>query len=222
MSFEIKCPNCNQSLEAEEEMDGMEVECPGCNSPFTIKMPQVESPKIPELKECPYCGEDILAKAKKCKHCGEFLDDSLKPVFSEPQQSLPQKGSLPEKNLWKGHTSHMYYLGAHILWGIIGCLTLIGFLGNWICYLRAKSMKYKLSNKRISSEMGILSKQTAEVMIKDVRSVNLKQGIFERMFGLGTVEIGSAGTAGIEVSISGVSKPEQVKYLVTKLQNELL
>ena len=28
-----------------------------------------------EKKNCPYCGEEILAVAKKCKHCGEWLDD---------------------------------------------------------------------------------------------------------------------------------------------------
>lgn len=27
-----------------------------------------------KTKECPYCGEEILATAKKCKHCGEWLD----------------------------------------------------------------------------------------------------------------------------------------------------
>lgn len=26
-------------------------------------------------KECPYCGEEILAIAKKCKHCHEYLDE---------------------------------------------------------------------------------------------------------------------------------------------------
>ena len=31
-----------------------------------------------DSKNCPYCGEIILAIAKKCKHCGEFLDESLK------------------------------------------------------------------------------------------------------------------------------------------------
>ena len=28
-----------------------------------------------ETKECPACGEEILAKARKCKHCREYLDD---------------------------------------------------------------------------------------------------------------------------------------------------
>ena len=27
-----------------------------------------------EMKNCPYCGKEILAVAKKCKHCGQWLD----------------------------------------------------------------------------------------------------------------------------------------------------
>lgn len=29
-------------------------------------------------RECPYCGEEILATARKCKHCGEILDQALR------------------------------------------------------------------------------------------------------------------------------------------------
>ena len=36
-----------------------------------------------------------------------------------------------------------------------------------------------------------------EVSITEIRNLNLKQGIIERLFGLGSVEIASAGTAGI-------------------------
>lgn len=27
------------------------------------------------MKQCPYCGEEILIAAKKCKHCGEWLEN---------------------------------------------------------------------------------------------------------------------------------------------------
>ena len=29
---------------------------------------------LEDVKNCPYCGEEILAVAKKCKHCGEWLN----------------------------------------------------------------------------------------------------------------------------------------------------
>ena len=36
-----------------------------------------------EKKQCPYCGEEILAIAKKCKHCGEWLDEDENSGYEE-------------------------------------------------------------------------------------------------------------------------------------------
>ena len=47
-----------------------------------------------ETKNCPYCGEEILAGAKKCKHCGEWLEEATPPVKVMPTHS-EQKVSQP-------------------------------------------------------------------------------------------------------------------------------
>lgn len=32
-----------------------------------------------EVKNCPYCGKEILSVAKKCKYCGQWLSGDGKP-----------------------------------------------------------------------------------------------------------------------------------------------
>ena len=65
-----------------------------------------------KTKNCPYCGEEIMADARKCKHCGEWLDESFvqdqdskankreSETDAKPKQNnsavLPQSGSLKE------------------------------------------------------------------------------------------------------------------------------
>ena len=56
--------------------------------------------KMEDVKNCPYCGEEVLAVAKKCKHCGEWLD---KTVNTPPTKSEITKvdNSAKLENLYK-------------------------------------------------------------------------------------------------------------------------
>lgn len=236
--FKFNCPHCEQSLEAPEEMLGQTIECPSCNGSIELPKPEPQlepeptpeptpppepepepaPPPKPEMQDCPYCGEEILAKAKKCKHCGEFLDG--RSSAPKPQSSRKKSNVLTENELWRGHPSFLYYLG-HFIFGIPLLLLFgIGLIPILYAILDRNTKTFTLTNKRVATRAGIISRHTHEVSIRDVRNLNVKQGIIERLFGLGTIEIGSAGTAGIEIKFAGVKNPTTVRDKIRNQKDE--
>jgi uncharacterized membrane protein YdbT with pleckstrin-like domain len=122
--------------------------------------------------------------------------------------------------VWKGKPSYLYYLG-HFIFGV-PLLLLFGLGLLFIVYalLDRNTRIYTLTNRRVMSKVGIISRQVHEVGIRDIRAINVKQGILERVFGLGTVEVGSAGTAGIEVKFVGISSPVGVRDMIRRQKDE--
>jgi hypothetical protein len=39
------------------------------------------------VKDCPFCGEEVRAKARKCKHCGETLDVTLRAAEESKREA---------------------------------------------------------------------------------------------------------------------------------------
>lgn len=58
---------------------------------------------------------------------------------------------------------------------------------------------------------GILTRKTAELHVSDIRLVNLRQSLWQRLFGVGCIDISSAGHSGVEVQFIGVPDAERVK-----------
>ncbi len=222
--FKFNCPHCNQSLEAPEEMLGQQINCPSCNGVIELPAPTAKKqsappppPQQPQTRACPFCGEQILAFAIKCKHCGEFLDGRVK----QPAAPKPKKpGVLVENEVWKGKPSYLYYLGYFICGVPLLLVFGLGLLFIVYALLDRNARIYTLTNKRVISKAGIISRQVHEVVIRDIRVINVKQGILERIFGLGTVEVGSAGTAGIEVKFVGISNPVGVRDMIRRQKDE--
>ena len=94
-----------------------------------------------ETKNCPYCGEEILAGAKKCKHCGEWLEEPtpspaptpLTVVTRPSEQSVSQpiviNNTVTQRSNGIGTAGFVLALISAIFCWVPGVNWIIWFLG---------------------------------------------------------------------------------------------
>lgn len=69
--------------------------------------------------------------------------------------------------------------------------------------------RYVLSTTHVARHSGILRRAAVEVPLENIQSVTVLKSIRERVFGLGTVGISTAGRSGFEFTWFMVSRPEE-------------
>ena len=134
------------------------------------------------------------------------------PVVVVRQQNEVQKA---EGKLYRSHPSMFKNRPV----GFIISLLLIpaaglGLLILLIWWLRVLGTTLTITNKRIIFRKGILSKYTNEVYHSDVRNVQLSQGVFQRMLGVGNVGVSTAGQGDMEIYAAGIPDPQKVKTII--------
>src|SRR5690348_15104094 len=115
---------------------------------------------------CMWCGEDIKAAAKICRFCNrEQTAPESEYVIYEGEGHLPLN---------------------QLAFDLLFCLLLVGFITLTVHLMQYKSRRYRVTNKRVQFESGILSKKV-EVMdlfrVQDIR--------YESSWGFGQVVLHS-------------------------------
>jgi uncharacterized membrane protein YdbT with pleckstrin-like domain len=106
-----------------------------------------------------------------------------------------------------------------VTWGLLavaGALALMVLLA--VLLYRHYAHLYYVEDGRIEHRRGILGRHIRSVRLADLRNVNLRQSIVERLLGIGTIEFSSAGGSGVEVSWAGVRDPVAVKRHIEGLR----
>lgn len=89
----------------------------------------------------------------------------------------------------------------------------------FICITIARSSHdYIVTEERVEYVWGILGRSSKEVRVCDIRSIDVSERGLKGWLGLGTLDVCSAGTAGVEVSFRDIRRAHHVKQLVRQLQ----
>lgn len=90
----------------------------------------------------------------------------------------------------------------------------VGLIIFLIWWIKTKGTELTVTNERVSLRKGILSKFTNDVYLTDIRNVQIYQSFGQRIFGVGSVAISSAGNEGIEIEVMGIPDPEKIKSII--------
>ncbi len=80
-------------------------------------------------------------------------------------------------------------------------------------YIRWATTHFALTSDRVIYRSGVIAKKGIEIPLENINAIHFSQTIFERMLGLGDIQIDSA-------SVSGVSEFEDIAH-PDRIQNEI-
>ncbi|MHB9319966.1 PH domain-containing protein [Phytobacter diazotrophicus] len=124
-----------------------------------------------------------------------------------------------ETVLYRGKVT-LWALLPWIIWGLIlGVATLVGFLLIPLGYLIIRSNEAGITNKRLIAKSGLIRRDTVEMPIKKVSSLQVKQGIIGRMLGYGTLVISDVGAA--HAPIRFIKDPLRFRQKFFEIQEEI-
>lgn len=83
-----------------------------------------------------------------------------------------------------------------------------------------KTLSYKVEKTEVVRSGGVFFRKTSIVPYEKITNIDITQGPVERLFGISTLRIHTAGysgpSMGAEVKFEGLEKPEELRKLIAK------
>jgi membrane protein YdbS with pleckstrin-like domain/ribosomal protein L37E len=158
------------------------------------------------LIACPECGRQVSTEARTCPGCGYPLAERNRASATASETRANATEVDPQEVLRDVRPS-WWNFGWHLLffWLLIPL---------FIALYRRHSFLMRIYADRVSIAEGFWAKETSEFFIKDIRSIEVRQGVWGRLVGIGDVTISTAATVEAAEVANGVASPQEIKELL--------
>jgi len=154
------------------------------------------------LIDCPECQKPVSTEAHACPNCGYPVAEKLAQQPAAAAEPGPQSGEpLAEiRPSWWGYFWHLFFF-----WLIVPPI---------IAHFHRLATVLRVFPDRISLARGLLSKSYQDYNPRDIRSIDVDQGFFQRIVGIGDLTISTAATAEGSEQIRSIPDPLGVRDLI--------
>ena len=114
-----------------------------------------------------------------------------------------------------------FLLGEPMLAYLFVSLT-IPFAIYFVWWIRAfyNTLSYKITKEEVVWKGGVFFKKTSIVPYAKITNIDITQGPIERLFGISTIRLQTAGYSGpqasAEIKLTGIENPEEPRKLIAK------
>ena len=115
--------------------------------------------------------------------------------------------TLEEKQLYIGRPSQILNIISFIIWSWTLFVPII-------IYLKTRFTVYEVTNQRIKLKTGILSQEINECELYRVRDYKVIKPFFQRIFGLGRIELVTSDRSNSNINLNGIKDPENLYNLI--------
>ena len=114
---------------------------------------------------------------------------------------------IAEKQLYIGRPSQILNIVSFILWSWTLLIPII-------IYLKTRFTVYEVTNQRIKLKTGILNQEIEECELYRVRDYKIVKPFFQRIFGLGKIELVTSDRSNSSINLNGIKNPENLYDLI--------
>ena len=114
---------------------------------------------------------------------------------------------IEEKHLYIGRPSQILNIVSFILWSWTLLIPII-------IYLKTRFTVYELTDERIKLKTGILSQEIDECELYRIRDYKIVKPFFQRIFGLGNIELITSDRSNVRINLNGIKDPENLYNII--------